>query len=33
MFQHVISFDNDWLAKQGIYDPSIGMLDEKDCNK
>ncbi|MCH2936487.1 relaxase MobL, partial [Listeria monocytogenes] len=29
MFQHVISFDNDWLAKLGIYDPSIGMLDEK----
>ncbi|EAD6254997.1 hypothetical protein E0J12_14840 [Listeria monocytogenes] len=29
MFQHIISFDNDWLAKQGIYDPSIGMLDEK----
>ncbi|EIM2512819.1 hypothetical protein LMW04_003090, partial [Listeria innocua] len=29
MFQHVISFDNEWLAKQGIYDPKIGMLDEK----
>lgn len=29
MWQDVITFDNDWLERQGIYDRKTGVLDEK----
>lgn len=29
MWQTVLSFDNRWLSKQGIYDPNTKILDEK----
>lgn len=28
MWQDVISFDNEWLEKYGLYDPKTGILDE-----
>ncbi|EPZ61868.1 hypothetical protein H477_5898 [[Clostridium] sordellii ATCC 9714] len=28
MWQEVYSFDNEWLKKQGLYDPKTKFLDE-----
>ncbi|TRM11436.1 hypothetical protein FH966_06850 [Lentibacillus cibarius] len=33
MWQDVISFDNEWLAKQGLYNPIIHSVDEASIRK
>jgi len=33
MWQDVISFDNEWLAKQGLYNPTTHSVDEANMRK